>query len=121
MDSSYQNGMTAQAGGAQLGATSINRTYSRFTVIVTTGDSCVLPPAGPGLEYCIKNAHGSNSLNVFPAAASQGGFAGDGPNRPAGDSINALAVNTAFSLGPGKACRFFSVAPGTWETLPTAP
>jgi hypothetical protein len=120
MDSSYQNNMKAFAGGGQLAATPIVTTYSRFTVVATTGDSAVLPGAGPGLEYVIKNA-AANSMNIFPAAASQGGFPGNGPNFPAGDAINALSVNTAFALGAGKTVRFFCVAPWTWETLPTTP
>ena len=120
MDSSYQNSMTAFAGGAQIGATPITKTYSRFSTVVTTGDSAVLPGAAPGLEYVVKNA-AANSMNVFPAAAAQGGFPGDGANFPAGDHINSLSANTAFALGAGKAVRFFSVVNGVWETLPTAP
>jgi hypothetical protein len=120
VDSSYQNNMTAFAGGPQLGATPIIRTYSRFTTVVTAGDSAVLPGAGPGLEYVVKNAS-ANSMNVCPAASSQGGFRGDGPNFPAGDSINALTANAAFALAAGKSVRFFCVVPGTWETLPTIP
>jgi hypothetical protein len=121
VDSSFQNGMTAFAGGLQPLATPITRSYSRFTVVVTAGDSAVLPPAGPGLEYIVKNAAATNSMNIFPAAASQGGRTGDGPNFPSGDNINALAANAAFALAAGKSVRFFSVAPGTWETLPSIP
>jgi hypothetical protein len=113
--------MTAFAGGAQIGATPITKTYSRFSTVVTAGDSAVLPPAAPGLEYVVKNAAAANSMNVFPAAASQGGFRGDGPNFPAGDAINTLSANTAFALASGKSCRFFCVAPGTWDSLPTIP
>jgi hypothetical protein len=120
MDSSYQNNMRAFAGGGQLSATPIVSTYNRFITVATAGDSAVLPGAGPGLEYVVKNA-AANSMNIFPAAASQGGFPGNGPNIPAGDKINSLAVNVAFALAAGKSVRFFCVAPGTWETLPTIP
>jgi hypothetical protein len=120
MDSSYQNGMTASAGGTQLRATPISRSYSRFTVVASAGDSAVLGPAGPGLEYVVKNA-AALTMIIFPAAASQGGFPGDGPNFPAGDSINALGANVAFALAGGKSVRFFSVANNTWDTLPTVP
>jgi len=121
VDSSYQNGMTAFAGGGQLRATPIINTYSRFTTVATAGDSAVLPGAGPGLDYVVKNAHATNSMNIFPAAASQGGRPGDGPNYPQGDSVNALANNAAFPLAAGKSVRFFCVAPGIWDTLPTIP
>ncbi|WMT77455.1 hypothetical protein [Bradyrhizobium sp. Ash2021] len=112
--------MTAFAGGGQTLATQISRTFSRFTVVATTGDSAVLPGAGPGLEYTIKNA-AANSMNVFPAAASQGGFKGDGANFPAGDAVNTLGANVAFALGAGKSVRFFCVVLGIWDTLPTIP
>jgi len=121
VDSSYQNGMIAFAGGGQIAATPITNSYSRFVTVATTADSAVLPGAGPGLEYVVKNAAATNSMNIFPAAASQGGFPGNGPNIPAGDKINSLAVNVAFALAAGKSVRFFCVAPGTWETLPTIP
>jgi hypothetical protein len=120
MDASFQNNMVAFASGGQGLATPITRTYSRFTVVANAGDSALLPPAGAGLEFIIKNAHATNSMNIFPAAASQGGFRGDGPNIPAGDSINALASNTAFALPAGKSVRFFCVtSTGTWDTLPS--
>ena len=122
MDASYQNNMTAAAGGPQLLATPITRTYSRFTTVATAGDSAVLPPAAPGLEYCVKNAAAANSMNVFPAAASQGGFKGDGVNIPAGDQINALVNNVAFALPAGRSVRFFCLTNnGIWDTLPTVP
>jgi hypothetical protein len=120
MDSSYQNNMVAFAGGGQGLATPITRSYSRFTVVANLNDSALLPPAGAGLEYVVKNAATTNSMNIFPAAASQGGFRGDGPNIPAGDSINALASNLPFALAAGKSVRFFCVtSTGTWDTLPS--
>jgi hypothetical protein len=120
MDSSYQNGMIAFAGGLQPLATPITRSYSRFTVVATAGDSAVLPPAAPGLEYIVKNA-AALSMNIYGAGITQGGFRGDGPNIPAGDSINALGANVAFALAGGKAVRFFCAVLGTWDTLPTIP
>ena len=54
MDSSYAANLTAQAGGLQGNATPIKTTYSRFSTIATTGDSCVLPQAAPGLQLTDK-------------------------------------------------------------------
>jgi hypothetical protein len=122
MDASYQNNLTAHAGGGQALATPITCSYSRFTTVASAADSAVLPPAAPGLEYVVKNAHPSNSMNIFPAAATQGGYRGDGPNLPSGDSINSLGVNTAFALAAGKSVRFFCVANnGVWDSLPSIP
>jgi hypothetical protein len=121
MDSSYRDNLVAHAGGLQALATPITTTYSRFTVVASAGDSALLPPAAPGLDYLVKNAT-VTSMNIFPAGVTQGGFRGDGPNIPAGDQINVLGVNTAFALGAGKAVRFFCVSSGgIWETMPTVP
>lgn len=118
MDASYANGLTALAGGAQIGATKIGGlasgapTFNRFTTVVTTNDSAVLPPAAPGLWYYVKNA-ATNSMNVFPAAQAQGGVTG-------GDAINALAANTAFAVAGGKTVLFMCIVAGTWEALLSA-
>lgn len=105
MDASYQNGLTALAGGGQAGATLISRTFSRFTTVATSGDSAVLPAAAAGLTYTVKNA-GAAPLNVFPAGAT--------------DIINALAVQTAFSVANGKSAQFVCYVNGVWDTLLSA-
>jgi hypothetical protein len=48
MDSSYAANLTASPGGLKGGATPIRTTYSRFSIVATTGDSCVLPNAAGG-------------------------------------------------------------------------
>lgn len=105
MDASYQNGLTALAGGAQTGATLISRTFSRFTTVATSGDSALLPAASAGLTYTVKNA-GAAPMNVFPQAN--------------GDVINLLAVNTAFSVVNAKSAQFICYVTGTWDTLLSA-
>jgi hypothetical protein len=106
MDASYQNGLTALAGGAQTGATRIGTlgggaaTFTRFTTVATTGDSAALPAAAAGLTYFVKNA-GAANMNVFP---------GNGT-----DIINTLAVNTAFPVTAGKIAMFTSMLNGQWE------
>ena len=104
MDASYQNGLTALAGGGQTGATLISRTFTRFTTVATTADSALLPAASAGLTYTVKNA-GANSMNVFPNV---------------GDAINALSANAAFAVAAGKAAQFFCVVNGTWDAILTA-
>lgn len=120
MDASFQNGLTALAGGAQVGATKIGTvggsgaaTMNRFTTVASAADSAVLPPANAGLSYIVKNAAAANSMNVFPAAFSQGGQVG-------GDAINALSANTAFAVAAGKTAMFVCMVNGTWDVLLTA-
>jgi hypothetical protein len=114
MDSSFQNGLIAFAGGGQASATPITRTYSRFTTVATTGDSAQLPTASPLLEYTIKNA-GANSMNVFPNPIPNAG------NWPVtADQINAAGANVAFALAAGKTAIFISMVSGFWDVVLTA-
>jgi hypothetical protein len=114
MDNSYQGNMTALAGGSQTGATPISRTFSRFVTVVTAGDSCVLPNAAPGLQYTIKNAAASNSMNVFASLTSSP------PMYGILDSINGASNSTAFAIAAGKSAKFFCVQLGVWDTLLSA-
>jgi hypothetical protein len=114
MDNSYQSGMVALAGGAQAGATPITRTFSRFTVVATAGDSCVLPNAGPGSQFTIKNAHASNSLNVYANLTSSP------PMNGILDSINALSNSTPFAVANGKVAKFVCIQTGVWDVLLSA-
>jgi hypothetical protein len=117
MDSSFQNGLTALAGGTQTGygIPLITRTFTRFTTVATGGDSALLQSANGGLYYFVKNA-GAQSMNVFPNPAIWAGNVQAG-----GDKINALGVNAAFALAAGKTVQFICYVDGTWDTLPTIP
>lgn len=107
---STQDGLTALAGGGQAGSVSVAQwQMSRFTTVASSGDSCVLGFSFMGHFRVIINA-GANAMNVFPRA---------------GDSINALAINTAFSIPAGKTAIFFcspggSPAGGIWNALLSA-
>jgi len=105
MDDSYQNGVTAVAGGGQSAKPTVSATVTRVTTVATTADSVTLPAAAPGLRYKVINK-GANSLNVFPLS---------------GDAINALGANTAFALAATKSVEFISAAAGIWDTFPIAP
>lgn len=102
---SVAGALAAKAGGGQSGATPITATFNRFTTVATAGDSALLPAALPGAFVTVKNAHATNSMNVFPST---------------GDAINALAANAAYALAATKAAQFFCVTQGTWDTILTA-
>jgi hypothetical protein len=114
MDSSFQNGLTALAGGGQAGATPITKTFSRFTTVATTADSAVLPTASPCLSFTIKNA-GANSMNVFPNPVSNLGVW-----NPAADQINAAGANAPFALAAGKMAVLVCMASGFWDVILSA-
>ena len=99
------NALVAHAGGGQTSATQILAVCSRFTTVSTTSDSAVLPPAIAGAVYFVKNA-GAQTLAVYPAGTT--------------DVINALAVQTAYTIATVKAAIFVCFVTGTWDTILTA-
>ena len=107
------DGLTAHAGGGQASGLLLTSKNNRITTVATAADSVVLPPAVGGLSVRVKNAAAANSMNVYPASATQGGVAG-------GDSINALAVNAAYALAANKLVEFTCFTTGLWEANLTA-
>lgn len=99
------SGITAFAGGGQGSATQLPAKMNRVTTVATAADSVKLPSAVAGLTIVAVNAAAANAMNVFPAT---------------GDSINALAANTAISVAANKVMMFFCVSPGVWHSVLTA-
>lgn len=99
------NGLTAFAGGGQGSATPLTGMMNRVTTVATAADSVKLPAAVAGLTVVAVNAAAANAMNVFPNT---------------GDSINALAANTALSVAANKAIVFFCVVSGIWHSVLTA-
>ena len=102
---STQDSIVAFAGGGQANATPITAMNGRVTTVATAADSVKLMPSALGLIVYVTNASATNSMNVFPAL---------------GDTINALAVNTAFAVAAGKTCGFICYTAGQWHTLLSA-
>lgn len=103
--------ITAHAGGGQTNATLLTGVMNRVVTVASGNDSVLLPPAVVGLEIKVVNVAASNSLNVFPSSAAQGGAAG-------GDSINALSANSAYAQAAAKVVEFTCFTAGVWNTLP---
>lgn len=98
---SFQDKITATAGGGQGAAFQLTAQINRVSVVATTGDSVKLPPSVAGLTIAVLNS-GANSLNIFPST---------------GDAINALAVNAAFALAAaGSTTYFICYTAGQWFT-----
>jgi hypothetical protein len=93
-------GLTALAGGAQAGATPLQLGINSVTIVVTAGDSVLLPPATPGAIVVLLNA-AANSLNAFAFGAT--------------DVINALANATALACATG-VTLFFCATAGHWRS-----
>ena len=102
---SAENGITADTGSAQAGATALTAALNRVTVVGTDGDSVLLPAALAGKIIAVKNADDAQDVDVFPAS---------------GDAINAIAADGAYTLGETKLALFICFVDGTWDTVLTA-
>lgn len=101
---SYVNGLTANSGAVQAGATPVTACIARFTTVGGPGYSALLPNAFGGMQITVANA-GANSINLFPAV---------------GEQINALGVNTAFSIPVGKSAVLSCAVAGQWHSVLSA-
>ena len=108
---SYQEAMTAKAGGGQQssGASVITASISRYTTVANPGDSGTLPPAVPGLALTVINA-GANIMALYPATATAGGVSG-------GDTINTNGQNGGFPVPVGTVVDLYCTIAGAWHTV----
>lgn len=97
---SFEDGITAKAGGGQSGAYQLTRQNNRLTVVATAGDSVKLPPALPGLECFIIN-HGAQPAQIF----------GNGT-----DTINDVAAATGVPQMPNSTVIYLCMTAGIWYT-----
>jgi hypothetical protein len=99
---SVQTGIVAHAGGGQGAATALTAMNCFVSTVATAGDSLLLPPAKSGMEITVINQTATaTGPNVFPAT---------------GESINALAANTAIAVAPQTVLIFFCGIAGQWWT-----
>ena len=84
-------GIVAHAGGGQANAVQLTAMNYFIATVATAGDSVKLPPAKVGMEITNQSATATGP-NVFPAS---------------GETINALAANTAITVAPQSVLIFF--------------
>lgn len=95
------NGLTAHAGGGQVGATPLPLYANFISVAATTGDSVILNPASVGALYAVFN-NGANSINIYPAI---------------GEQIGTQAINTPYVLASGSSIQFSEASLGIWASV----
>lgn len=105
LDFSFANALTALAGGAQAGTSLSNYTMNQFSTVASGNDSAQLPKAVAGRMRIVSNAAASNSMVVFPQT---------------GEFINALTVDSGFTVAANKVAIFFCFVNGTWNSILTA-
>jgi hypothetical protein len=99
---SYLTGITAHAGGGQGSAVPLTAMLNFISTVVTAGDSVILPSAVPGSVITVINQSSTaTGPNVFPQS---------------GQTINALAANTAIAVPPQSVLIFFCGISGSWWT-----
>lgn len=103
------DGLVANSGGLQSGATPLTAMMNRVATVAASGNSSLLPVSVSGMDITVTNA-GANSMNVYPNAGGTGT-----------ETINSLSANAAFALGVGKSCQFVCYTPGQWHTVPLVP
>lgn len=107
---SYQDGITAHAGGGQANAVKLTAAMNYIAVVATSGDSVELPSALPnpnfGISFClVHNSSAAGNLDVYPAS---------------GDQINEGAANAEFTVNATKSALFFCAHKGEWSAILTA-
>lgn len=99
---SYQNAITATAGGGQANAVQLSAAKSRVSVCATNADSVKLPKASlnAGGQMLVIN-DGAADLAVFPFT---------------GDLIDGGAANASVTLTAGRRAFFWTVVDGSWQS-----
>ena len=95
---SYQDNITAHAGGGQTLGFQLTSEVNRVTTVATAGDSCVLPPSAPGLSIMVIN-HGANPVQLY----------GQGS-----DQIDDVAAATGVSQMQGSVAFYICATAGQW-------
>lgn len=95
---SYQDQITATAGGGQSGAFQLQAETNRITTVANIGDSVKLPSAIAGLTVMVIN-HGANAMQVFGSGS---------------DTIDDVAYGTGVSQMAGSNVLFTCTQNGLW-------
>lgn len=102
MFQSVQPGLVAHAGGGQALGTPLTAMACFIATVATAGDSLLLPLAVPGMEISVVNQSATaTGPNVFPQT---------------GQTVNALAANTAIAVPPQSIMMFYCGVAGSWWT-----
>jgi hypothetical protein len=100
------NAAVSAAGSNQAGATALSKSYNVIT-LVGSGTGVVLPSSPTaGFRVVVVNK-GQNTLNVYPASASGGGF------------IDSAAINAAVTLPVGGTATYQASNGTQWYTVNT--
>lgn len=99
---SYQNAITARAGGGQANAAQLSAAKNRISVCATNADSVKLPRSSlsVGQEILVIN-DGAADLAVFPFGTA---------------TIDGGAASASVTLTAGRRASFWCLADGVWQS-----
>jgi hypothetical protein len=98
---SNQDNIAATPSGTQANSTKLLMMLNRVTTVASPGDGVVLPPALPGVEICVINAHPSNLMTVFGNVSDT--------------LINNVAAATGIQQLPMSIGYYVCLKPGVWH------
>lgn len=90
------------AGTTQGTATGLVSNINNVTVVATGAAGVRLPTAVAGMRILVRNSDSADILSIYPAT---------------GGTINALAVNAAFTLAPGSTIELMATTATQWYTF----
>lgn len=94
--------VTASTTQTQAGGTPIVAAQNAVAS-VNSADAVTLPPANPGMTITILLTTSATTCGVFPAV---------------GETINAIAANSVFTMAARTSATFMCVTAGAWLTCP---
>lgn len=98
--------VVAATGSIQGDAAALDYGFNHVTGADAT-KGALLPPAHPGRSVIVKNADAANAvLKIWPTV---------------GDGVNAIAVNSAFSIAAKTSVLLVAIDTTTWYSLPLLP
>lgn len=110
---STSSGVTALAGGGQVGATPVFPAFTEVDTVVTNNDSVMLPPALPGQTCVIYNAT-AQIMSVY-------GQVSNVSNAGAGDTIASASTTvqqptaTGVTQAASTMCMYVCMKLGQWK------
>jgi len=107
----YQNGITAHAGGTQAACLSLTPGIYLYEVdtVASGNDSICLPFAQQGYNFSIRNA-GAQTLAIYGQAANN-----QAVTPAAADTINGTAGSSSYTLAANNNVECFAAKNGAWS------
>lgn len=107
----FQNGITAHAGGTQAACLSLTPGSYLYEIdtVASGNDSICLPFAAPGFNISIRNA-GAQTLGIYGQSANN-------PVTAAADTINGTAGSSNYSMIANNSAECFVAKAGSWSCV----